>query len=171
MSESNVAFQPLSASPLDRSKKDKPIRVAQILNRMDSGGIEAVVMTYYRHIDRNRVQFDFYFAESSRLPHIPTLVLTTKHCIQRSNNMVTKSSTRTSVPCRFFRSLQLGGLAFRCAFATTTQQLTGVRARKPCSSTSCVPSTSCSRPIGLPAVRWLDDGCTAIGRLMLARLP
>ena len=45
-----------------------PIRVAQVLNRMDSGGIEAVVMNYYRHIDRGRVQFDFYFAEGSALP-------------------------------------------------------------------------------------------------------
>lgn len=44
------------------------IRVAQILNRMDSGGIEAVVLNYYRHIDHSKVQFDFYFAEGSSLP-------------------------------------------------------------------------------------------------------
>ena len=30
---------------------EQPIRVAQVLNRMDSGGVEAVVMNYYRHID------------------------------------------------------------------------------------------------------------------------
>ncbi len=47
---------------------NEPIRVAQILNRMDSGGIEAVVLNYYRHIDRSKVQFDFYFAEGSTLP-------------------------------------------------------------------------------------------------------
>lgn len=47
---------------------DKPIRVAQVLNRMDSGGIEAVVMNYYRNIDRSKVQFDFYFAEDSHYP-------------------------------------------------------------------------------------------------------
>lgn len=46
----------------------EPIRVAQVLNRMDSGGIEAVVMNYYRHIDRDKVQFDFYFAEGSSFP-------------------------------------------------------------------------------------------------------
>lgn len=46
----------------------EPIRVAQVLNRMDSGGIEAVVMNYYRHIDRDKVQFDFYFAEDSSFP-------------------------------------------------------------------------------------------------------
>lgn len=46
----------------------QPIRIAQVLNRMDSGGIEAVVMNYYRHIDHNKVQFDFYFAEGSIFP-------------------------------------------------------------------------------------------------------
>ena len=44
------------------------IRVAQVLNRMDSGGIEAVVMNYYRHIDRSVVQFDFYFTHDSLFP-------------------------------------------------------------------------------------------------------
>ena len=44
------------------------LRIAQVLNRMDSGGIEAVVLNYYRHIDRSKVQFDFYFAEASCLP-------------------------------------------------------------------------------------------------------
>lgn len=47
---------------------DRPFRVAQVLNRMDSGGIEAVVMNYYRHIDREKIQFDFYFAEDSTFP-------------------------------------------------------------------------------------------------------
>lgn len=44
------------------------MRIAQVLNRMDSGGIEAVVMNYYRHIDHSKVQFDFYFAEGSTFP-------------------------------------------------------------------------------------------------------
>ena len=41
------------------------IRIAQVLNRMDSGGIEMVLMNYYRHIDRDKVQFDFYYADDS----------------------------------------------------------------------------------------------------------
>ncbi len=47
---------------------DKPIRIAQVINRMDSGGVEAVILDYYRHIDRSRVQFDFYFVADSTLP-------------------------------------------------------------------------------------------------------
>lgn len=59
----------------DSKTMTKPIRVAQILNRMDSGGIEAVVMNYYRHIDRSKVQFDFYFVEDSSLPQRQELEL------------------------------------------------------------------------------------------------
>ena len=46
----------------------EPIRVAQVLGRMDSGGIESVVMNYYRHMDREKVQFDFYLSEESSFP-------------------------------------------------------------------------------------------------------
>lgn len=33
---------------------------------MEGGGIEQVVMNYYRHIDRSRLQFDFFIFEGSR---------------------------------------------------------------------------------------------------------
>ncbi|MCI9379387.1 MAG: glycosyltransferase family 1 protein [Eubacterium sp.] len=45
-----------------------PLRVLQILNHMDYGGIEAVVMNYYRFIDRSKVQFDFAVSIDSSLP-------------------------------------------------------------------------------------------------------
>lgn len=41
------------------------IRVAQIVGKMVNGGVEAVVMNYYRHIDRNKIQFDFIIDEDS----------------------------------------------------------------------------------------------------------
>lgn len=44
-----------------------PIRVAQIVGKMNGGGVEAVVMNYYRHIDRSRVQFDFLVDSDSQL--------------------------------------------------------------------------------------------------------
>lgn len=40
-------------------KKNEPIRVLQIVGRMDRGGIENFVMNVYRNIDREKVQFDF----------------------------------------------------------------------------------------------------------------
>ncbi len=45
-----------------------PLRVALVVNRMDTGGIEATVMNYYRHLDRSKVQFDFYYCEDSTFP-------------------------------------------------------------------------------------------------------
>lgn len=35
------------------------IRVASIIGKMDSGGKKNLVMEYYRHIDREKIQFDF----------------------------------------------------------------------------------------------------------------
>lgn len=47
----------------------EPIRVAQIIGKMVGGGVESVVMNYYRHIDRRKVQFDFLVDEdSTRVP-------------------------------------------------------------------------------------------------------
>ena len=37
----------------------EPIRVLQIVTIMNRGGLETMLMNYYRHIDRDRVQFDF----------------------------------------------------------------------------------------------------------------
>ncbi len=44
------------------------IRVAQIMGKMEKGGVEAVVMNYYRHIDRSRIQFNFIVDNDSACP-------------------------------------------------------------------------------------------------------
>jgi glycosyltransferase involved in cell wall biosynthesis len=41
------------------SSSHNPKRVLQIVHRMRPGGVQALVMNVYRHIDRSRVQFDF----------------------------------------------------------------------------------------------------------------
>ena len=41
-------------------KNKTPIRVAQIIGKAVISGVDSVVMNYYRHIDRSRVQFDFF---------------------------------------------------------------------------------------------------------------
>ena len=43
----------------------KPIRIAHIMGKWVGGGVEAVVMNYYRHINREKVQFDFICDEDS----------------------------------------------------------------------------------------------------------
>ena len=47
------------------SAKSEPIVVAQIMGKWLGGGVEAVIMNYYRHIDRTKVQFDFICDEDS----------------------------------------------------------------------------------------------------------
>lgn len=44
---------------------NSPIRVAQIIGKWLGGGVESVVMNYYRHIDRNKIQFDFICDDDS----------------------------------------------------------------------------------------------------------
>ena len=46
-------------------KNPNVVRVAQIMGKWLGGGVEAVVMNYYRHIDRNKIQFDFICDEDS----------------------------------------------------------------------------------------------------------
>ena len=41
------------------------IRIAQIMGKWVGGGVESVVMNYYRHIDRNKIQFDFICDDDS----------------------------------------------------------------------------------------------------------
>lgn len=42
-----------------------PIRVLHILHSMNRGGAENSIMNYYRHIDREKVQFDFLLTEQN----------------------------------------------------------------------------------------------------------
>lgn len=50
---------------MTKMKNDEPIVIAQIMGKWIGGGVEAVVMNYYRHIDRNKIQFDFICDEDS----------------------------------------------------------------------------------------------------------
>ena len=43
-----------------------PIRVLNLFTIMDRGGAETMVMNYYRHIDRTKVQFDFLVHREKR---------------------------------------------------------------------------------------------------------
>jgi len=38
----------------------EPIRIAQVVGQVVTGGVDAVVMSYYRHIDKTMFQFDFF---------------------------------------------------------------------------------------------------------------
>ena len=48
----------------------EPLRVLQIMGIVESGGVEAVIMNYYRHIDRSKVQFDFVMHKGGNTNYI-----------------------------------------------------------------------------------------------------
>lgn len=45
--------------------ENQPIRIAQIIGKMQAGGVEAVVFNYYRALDHSRFQFDIYYDSDS----------------------------------------------------------------------------------------------------------
>ena len=49
---------------------DKPIVIAHIVGKWLGGGVESVIMNYYRNIDRSKVQFDFICdSDSTNIPY------------------------------------------------------------------------------------------------------
>lgn len=46
-------------------EKNNQIRIAQIVGKWLGGGVETVLMNYYRNIDRDKIQFDFICDEDS----------------------------------------------------------------------------------------------------------
>ena len=80
----------------------QPIRVAQMMTDMNYGGVEMVVMNYYRHIDRSRVQFDFFALEGSTLPQAGCMwgqnIPTCRSMNGRSGGCSVRTDTRSFTP-------------------------------------------------------------------------
>ncbi len=50
--------------------ENEPIRIAQIMGKWLGGGVEAVIMNYYRNIDKSKIQFDFICdSDSTDIPY------------------------------------------------------------------------------------------------------
>lgn len=53
-----------------KKDQDKPLRIAHIIGKWVGGGVEAVVMNYYLHIDHAKIQFDFICdSDSTNIPY------------------------------------------------------------------------------------------------------
>lgn len=49
---------------------NEPIRIAQIVGKWVGGGVEAVIMNYYRNMDKSKIQFDFICdSDSTNIPY------------------------------------------------------------------------------------------------------
>lgn len=49
----------------ENNEIEEKIKIAQIIGKWVGGGVEAVVMNYYRNIDHSKIQFDFFCDEDS----------------------------------------------------------------------------------------------------------
>ena len=47
----------------------KPIRILQVIDNMDLGGMENMLINYYKKIDKNKFQFDFLLSNKSSCAH------------------------------------------------------------------------------------------------------
>ncbi|MEG1074412.1 MAG: glycosyltransferase family 1 protein [Ruthenibacterium sp.] len=45
-----------------------PLRIALVMGKMNRGGVEAIIVNYYRAIDHTKVQFDFFVDSDSSFP-------------------------------------------------------------------------------------------------------
>lgn len=118
-----------------------PLRVLQILNHMDYGGIEAVVMNYYRFIDRSKVQFDFAVSIDSSLPqreeieglggrvyllpgisHLGRYIFTLKNIIQKNHYAIVHCHMNSLSVFPLF-SAYLAGVKVRICHNHTTAHL------------------------------------------------
>ena len=55
----DVSQIPSTSEFASSTRNQQPIRVLQVFGTLDRGGAETSIMTYYRAVDRERVQFDF----------------------------------------------------------------------------------------------------------------
>lgn len=56
-----------------KTMKNDPLRIAVVVNRFDSGGIETMLLNYYRHFDRSKIQYDIFYNENSSIPQYDEL--------------------------------------------------------------------------------------------------
>ena len=55
---------------MEKNNTKEPIRVAQIVGKYIGGGVEAVLMNYYKNIDKSKIQFDFICdSDSTSIPY------------------------------------------------------------------------------------------------------
>ena len=59
----------MSSEKIGKNEEDLmnyPVHIAQLMGKMVNGGVDAVIMNYYRNIDRSKVQFDFIVDSDSK---------------------------------------------------------------------------------------------------------
>lgn len=62
-----MAHQIMNEQNLENT--NEPVRIAQVIGKLNAAGVEAVINNYYRNLNHSRFQFDYYIdADSTFLP-------------------------------------------------------------------------------------------------------
>lgn len=83
--------------------KESPIRILHVVTYMGRGGLETMLMNYYRHIDRSKLQFDFLVHRDFRADYDDEIETLGGH-IFRISRLVPWSRRYLNELERFFRS-------------------------------------------------------------------
>ena len=60
----------ITATEIHKHTPKLPVRIAHIIGKIRNGGVESVIMNYYRNIDRTKIQYDVIIDEDSSNPHV-----------------------------------------------------------------------------------------------------
>lgn len=124
------------------------IRVLHILHSMNRGGAENAIMNYYRHIDRDKVQFDFLLTETDkcafedeiialggRVYRVPLLTLKNPYAYCKAVRLFYKSHTEYKIvhshtSSKSFLPLYIAkrnGIPIRIAHSHNSKSESGIR--------------------------------------------
>ncbi|MCF2652707.1 glycosyltransferase family 1 protein [Anaeromassilibacillus senegalensis] len=81
----------------------EPIRILHVVTYMGRGGLETMVMNYYRHMDRNQIQFDFLVHRDFRADYDDEIESLGGY-IYRLPQLIPWSSSYNNALNRFFAS-------------------------------------------------------------------
>ncbi len=60
----------ITASIFRNCRQSSPVRIAHIIGKIRNGGVESVIMNYYRNLDRTKIQYDLIIDNDSSNPHV-----------------------------------------------------------------------------------------------------
>lgn len=118
----------------------KKIRVAQIIGLVAEGGVESCIMNYYKNIDRDKVQFDFFIEEGAvskiiipekiksmggrviYIPKLKNILLNDRKLVKllKAGEYDIVHANKTTLNCFYLRAAKKAGIKIRISHAHST---------------------------------------------------
>ena len=156
-----------------------PIRVLHVVTYMGRGGLETMIMNYYRHIDRTKVQFDFLVHRSfeadydseilslgGKIYHLPNLNPFSRNYLNHLNQFFKEHSEYKIVHCHLdcmagipLKAAEKNGVPVRIAHSHISNQTKDKKYLLKLLYKRMIPKYSTKRfACGEEAGRWMFNG-------------